>query len=121
MNAMSDKYVSRATAANVTAMFQIGGTIGAVVVGWAMDRTRPARVIGAAYLAGGLCVLAVGAIGVLSPLLTLMVFSTGFFMSGAQTGLNAFAPNCYPTAARATSTSPSSRSTYWGIRAGCVL
>ncbi|KQP49550.1 MFS transporter [Pseudorhodoferax sp. Leaf274] len=102
---MKDAGLTIATAANVTAMFQIGGTIGAVVVGWAMDRVRPARVIGAAYLAGGLCVLAVGAIGVLSPMLTLMVFSTGFFMSGAQTGLNAFAPNCYPTAARATGVS----------------
>ena len=102
---MKDAGLTIATAANVTAMFQLGGTIGAVVVGWAMDRVRPARVIGMAYLAGGLCVLAVGAIGVLSPLLTLMVFSTGFFMSGAQTGLNAFAPNCYPTAARATGVS----------------
>ena len=40
-----------ATAANVTAMFQIGGTIGAVIVGWAMDKARPARVISVAYLA----------------------------------------------------------------------
>ena len=43
------------TAANVTAMFQIGGTIGAVLVGWSMDRARPARVIAAAYLSAGPC------------------------------------------------------------------
>jgi AAHS family 4-hydroxybenzoate transporter-like MFS transporter len=28
------------------AMFQIGGTIGAIIVGWVMDKARPAFVIG---------------------------------------------------------------------------
>jgi AAHS family 4-hydroxybenzoate transporter-like MFS transporter len=94
------------TAANVTAMFQIGGTIGAVLVGWTMDKmARPARVISAAYVGGGLCVLALGSAGALSSTLTLIVFAAGFFMSGAQTGLNAFAPSCYPTAVRATGVS----------------
>ena len=37
--------------------------------------------------------------------LALVVFSAGFCMSGAQTGLNAFAPGCYPTVARATGVS----------------
>ena len=37
-------------------MFQIGGTIGAIIVGWVMDKARPAFVIGAAYLFGGLCI-----------------------------------------------------------------
>lgn len=102
---MKDAGLPITTAANVTAMFQIGGTIGAVLVGWIMDKTRPARVISAAYLAGALCVLALSSAGALSPMLALLVFSVGFCMSGAQTGLNAFAPNCYPTAARATGVS----------------
>ena len=102
---MKDAGLPIATAANVTAMFQIGGTVGAVIVGWAMDRTRPALVIGAAYLGGGLCVLALSQLGVLSPALVALVFSAGFCMSGAQTGLNAFAPGCYPTMARATGVS----------------
>jgi AAHS family 4-hydroxybenzoate transporter-like MFS transporter len=102
---MKDAGLSIATAANVTAMFQIGGTIGAIIVGWAMDRARPALVIGAAYLGGGLCILALSQLGVLSPALAVLVFSAGFCMSGAQTGLNAFAPGCYPTVARATGVS----------------
>lgn len=102
---MKDAGLSIATAANVTAMFQIGGTVGAVVVGWAMDKARPAFVIGAAYLCGGLCVLALSQLGVVSPFLAALVFSVGFCMSGAQTGLNAFAPGCYPTMARATGVS----------------
>src|SRR3954451_21067659 len=47
---MKDAGLPIGTAANVTAMFQIGGTIGAIIVGWAMDRARPAPVIAAAYL-----------------------------------------------------------------------
>ena len=102
---MKDAGLSIATAANVTALFQIGGTVGAVVVGWAMDKARPAFVIGAAYLCGGVCVLALSQLGVMSPALAALVFSVGFCMSGAQTGLNAFAPGCYPTMARATGVS----------------
>jgi MFS family permease len=66
---------------------------------------RPGYVIGAAYLAGGVCIFALSLFGVLSPALTALVFSAGFCMSGAQTGLNAFAPGCYPTVARATGVS----------------
>lgn len=102
---MKDAGLSISTAANVTAMFQIGGTVGAIAVGWTMDRVRPAVVIGAAYLCGGLCVLVLSQMGVLSPGLAALVFSAGFCMSGAQTGLNAYAPGCYPTLARATGVS----------------
>ncbi|CAB3783658.1 4-hydroxybenzoate transporter PcaK [Paraburkholderia caffeinitolerans] len=102
---IKDAGLSVSTAANVTAMFQIGGTIGAIVVGWLMDRTRPAPVIGVAYLGGGLCVAALAWAGALSPSLAALVFAAGFCMSGAQTGLNAYAPGRYPTLARATGVS----------------
>ncbi len=93
------------TAANVTAMFQIGGTVGAILVGFTMDRTQPTRVIAGAYVLGAACIIGLGLGGALSPSLTLLVAAAGFFMSGAQTGLNAFAPSCYPTMARATGVS----------------
>jgi len=102
---MKDTGLSVSTAATVTAMFQIGGTIGAILVGWLMDRTRPTGVISAAYIGGAVCVLALGLVGALSPILAVLVFAAGFFMSGAQTGLNAFAPSRYPTVARATGVS----------------
>lgn len=38
-------------------------------------------------------------------MLAVGVIAAGFFMSGAQTGLNAFAPNYYPTDFRATGVS----------------
>ena len=102
---MRDAGLPITTAANVTALFQIGGTVGAVVVGWAMDKARPALVIGAAYLGGSLFILALSQLGVLSAGLAALVFSAGFCMSGGQTGLNAYAPGCYPTVARATGVS----------------
>ena len=102
---MKDAGLSISTAANVTALFQIGGTIGAVAVGWVMDRARPAHVIAATYFGGALFILGVAWFGIGSPGLAALVFAAGFCMSGAQTGLNAFAPACYPTAARATGVS----------------
>ena len=94
-----------AKAASITAMFQIGGTLGAILVGWAMDHVSPTRVIGVSYAVGAACILALSSAGPLSSSLGLLVAAAGFFMSGAQTGLNAFAPNCYPTLARATGVS----------------
>jgi MFS transporter, AAHS family, 4-hydroxybenzoate transporter len=43
--------------------------------------------------------------GLNSASLVFVVFAVGFCMSGAQTGLNAFAPGCYPTRVRATGVS----------------
>jgi len=102
---MKDAGLTVSAAANITAMFQIGGTIGAIIVGWIMDRARPAPVISAAYLGGAVCVLGLAWIGALSSSLAVLVFAAGFCMSGAQTGLNAFAPGRYPTVARATGVS----------------
>lgn len=92
-------------AAAITGMFQLGGTVGAIVVGFAMDRLDRNAVIGAAYLLGGVFIFALGMGTLQSSLLTVLVTCAGFFMSGAQTGLNALAPSCYPTRARATGVS----------------
>jgi AAHS family 4-hydroxybenzoate transporter-like MFS transporter len=62
-------------------------------------------VIGAAYLAGAVFILGLAWVGALSGWLAALVFAAGFCASGAQTGLNAFAPSCYPTIARATGVS----------------
>jgi AAHS family 4-hydroxybenzoate transporter-like MFS transporter len=92
-------------AAAITGMFQLGGTVGAIVVGFAMDRMDRNAVIGASYLLGGVFIFALGMGTLKSALLPILVTCAGFFMSGAQTGLNALAPTCYPTRARATGVS----------------
>jgi AAHS family 4-hydroxybenzoate transporter-like MFS transporter len=40
---MKDAGLTVTAAANITAMFQTGGTVGAVQVGWVMDKVHPAR------------------------------------------------------------------------------
>jgi len=102
---MKDAGMSIDRAANVTAMFQLGGTAGALLVGWLMDRIDPNRVIAASYVLGALTLIGLGLSGLGSPAIVLLVLSVGFFLSGAQTGLNGFAPGCYPTQARATGVS----------------
>jgi AAHS family 4-hydroxybenzoate transporter-like MFS transporter len=92
-------------AANITAMFQLGGTVGAVLVGWLMDRFAPTKVISFAYAGGAVAVMALGMSGTAHGTLAFWVLLAGFCMSGAQTGLNAYAPSCYPTTSRATGVS----------------
>jgi len=102
---MKDAGMSIDRAANVTAMFQLGGTVGAILVGLAMDRFGANRVIAAAYFLGGSALVFLGIDGLQSAGLAAVVALVGFCMSGGQTGLNAFAPGCYPTLARATGVS----------------
>ncbi|WP_394787121.1 MFS transporter [Rhodoferax sp.] len=102
---MKDAGMSIDRAANVTAMFQLGGTVGALLVGWLMDRMDPNRVIAVAYLLGAAALLAMGLSGLMSASIVALVVAVGFCLSGAQTGLNGFAPGCYPTMARATGVS----------------
>ncbi|WP_020653030.1 MFS transporter [Massilia niastensis] len=92
-------------AANITALFQLGGTVGALVVGYLMDRFTPNKVIASAYIGGAAFILFLSSGTVESSTFAMFVLFAGFCMSGAQTGLNAFAPSCYPTAVRATGVS----------------
>ncbi|MEN7530846.1 MULTISPECIES: aromatic acid/H+ symport family MFS transporter [unclassified Cupriavidus] len=92
-------------AANLTALFQLGGTVGALVVGYCMDRFAPNRVIGVSYVMGAVFILLLASGSVTSSMFAAYVLLAGFCMSGAQTGLNAFAPQCYPTPVRATGVS----------------
>jgi len=102
---MKDAGMSIDRAANVTAMFQLGGTAGALLVGWLMDRLNPNRVIAASYMLGAVALVVLGLSGLASTAIVGLVMAVGFFLSGAQTGLNGFAPGCYPTQARATGVS----------------
>jgi MFS transporter, AAHS family, 4-hydroxybenzoate transporter len=92
-------------AANITALFQLGGTVGALVVGFMMDRWAPSKAIAVAYVGGALFILLLASGSVQSGMFASYVLLAGFCMSGAQTGMNAFAPSCYPTVVRATGVS----------------
>lgn len=89
----------------VTAMFQIGGTVGAIGLGQLMDRFNPQRVLGLAYLLAAFFVALIGSSTASTPLLVLAVFGAGICISGAQVGANALSAGFYPTASRATGVS----------------
>jgi AAHS family 4-hydroxybenzoate transporter-like MFS transporter len=89
----------------ITASFQIGGTAGAITLGWLMDRFTPHRVLGVAYLAAAGFVGAMGAAAATPWLMTLAVFGAGFCVSGGQIGANALTAAFYPTACRTTGVS----------------
>jgi MFS transporter, AAHS family, 4-hydroxybenzoate transporter len=97
--------VSLSTAALVTAMFQVGGTIGAIVLGWLMDRFDPHYVLAASYAAAGVFTAAIGSLTASPWLAAVAVFCAGFCISGSQVGANALSAAFYPTECRATGVS----------------
>jgi len=86
-------------------MFQVGGTLGAIVLGWLMDRLNPCYVLGASYAAAGVFTAAIGSLAATPGLAALAVFFAGFCVSGSQVGANALSAAFYPTDCRATGVS----------------
>jgi AAHS family 4-hydroxybenzoate transporter-like MFS transporter len=102
---ISDAGYSVQEAASISAMFQVGSIPGALIVGFLMDRIESSRVVAAAYFFGAIAIFSLGASILNSGWLLAQVAIAGFFIGGAQTGLNALAPAFYPTQARATGVS----------------
>ncbi|THC45206.1 MFS transporter [Massilia sp. Mn16-1_5] len=106
-----------AKAAMVAAMYQVGGTVGAIVLGWAMDRYNAYKVLGISYLTAILFIALISFQYTDLLILNIAVFGVGFCISGSQIGANALAASFYPTSNRATGVS-------WALgigRCGAIL
>jgi len=90
--------------ANITtAIYQGGGTIGALVLAWICDRVGRAQpVLACAFLGAALCTALIGAAGTTAPALLVSAAGAGFCVVGGQIAANAFTGNYYPAAMRAT-------------------
>jgi AAHS family 4-hydroxybenzoate transporter-like MFS transporter len=98
--------ISLKTAALVTMMFQLGGTVGAIVLGGLMDRAKnPHYVLAAGYTLAGVFVAAIGNLTAAPWLAGAAVFAAGFCVSGSQVGAYALSAAYYPTDCRATGVS----------------
>jgi AAHS family 4-hydroxybenzoate transporter-like MFS transporter len=86
----------------ITTLFQVGGTVGAILIGRFIDRNVSFRVLAAAYFGAAICVFLIGESGSSATWLILTVFAAGFGVIGAQNGANALAAEVYPTEARST-------------------
>lgn len=102
---MRDAGASMEQAAFIGALFQLGGVISSVAVGWAMDRFNPHKVIGIFYCLAGVFAYFVGqSLGTVTLLATL-VLAAGMCVNGAQSAMPSLAARFYPTQGRATGVS----------------
>lgn len=99
---MKDVGIGQERAILITTLFQVGGTLGAVLIGRLVDRNLSFRVLATAYTAAAICVFLIGESGSSSLWLIITVFASGFAVIGAQNGANAMAAEIYPTEARST-------------------
>jgi AAHS family 4-hydroxybenzoate transporter-like MFS transporter len=90
------------TAILSTALLNLGGVIGGVVLGRLIDRRDPYLILSAAYFAAAIFIAVIALAGPNTVLLLAAATACGFGVSGAQIGLNAVTANAYPTAVRST-------------------
>jgi AAHS family 4-hydroxybenzoate transporter-like MFS transporter len=90
------------TAILITSLFQVGGAVGAVVLGRLIDRYRSYRVLAGTYLCASVSVFLIGMAGRSVVALAVAVFAAGFCVVGGQIASNATASAFYPTAIRST-------------------
>jgi AAHS family 4-hydroxybenzoate transporter-like MFS transporter len=81
---------------------QLGGLIGAVVMGPLIDRLGYFRVLVPVFVIAGFAIAAIGEPALSLSLLYLVIFAAGVCIVGAQPALNALASTLYPTEIRAT-------------------
>jgi AAHS family 4-hydroxybenzoate transporter-like MFS transporter len=86
----------------VGTMFQVGGTIGALCLGWFIHRFDFVPVLTACFVAASLSIAGTGQPALSPVLLVLTVVMAGFGIVGGQSGVNALAATYYPTDLRST-------------------
>ena len=99
---LHDSGLELGTAIRITAMFQVGGAVGAFILGRTFDRRKSFGALALAYAGAAVCVFFIGMAGSSLILQALLVFAAGICVVGGQTGSNAMAAESYPTAIRST-------------------
>ena len=102
---MRDSGASIAESARTTALFPLGGGIGAMFCGWLMDRVNPTRVVAIAYFVTALLLVVLSRSTGTVAALMVVTFLAGTAMNGAQTSMNVLAAATYPTKSRASGVS----------------
>jgi AAHS family 4-hydroxybenzoate transporter-like MFS transporter len=99
---INDAGIPVSSAALITAMLQIGGTVGTLVLGRVFDKVSPFRALSVIYFLAAGFIVAVGVAGTSKTALVVTIFGAGFCVIGGQIGANALAAKAYPTSIRAT-------------------
>jgi AAHS family 4-hydroxybenzoate transporter-like MFS transporter len=99
---MNDLGIRVETAILITTLFQIGGAVGAIVLGRIIDRHASFRILAWTYLFAAVSIFLIGQAGATLAFLVVSVFAAGLGIVGGQTSSNALAADFYPTAMRST-------------------
>ena len=99
---ISDANFPVATAIRLTALFQVGGIGGALVLGALLDRWFTFWILAACYLWAAVCVFFIGAASASTALLGLTIASAGLGIIGGQNACHALTAAFYPIAMRST-------------------
>lgn len=89
-------------AAFIGGLFQFGGVLSALFIGWAMDRFNPNRIIAGFYLMAGIFAIIVGQSLSNPTLLAFFILCAGIAVNGAQSSMPVLSARFYPTQCRAT-------------------
>jgi MFS transporter, AAHS family, 4-hydroxybenzoate transporter len=112
--------LSTTSAVLVGTMFQVGGAVGAFVLGWPIRRFGFFAVLTTGFLAAAASIAAIGQ-PVAVAMLFSVVFVAGFGILGGQAALNALAASYYPTEMRASGVGAASGVGRFGSVIGPVL
>ena len=85
----------------IAAIFPFGGVVGAIIMGWYMDKVKPTKVIKYSYLIAVLFFIIAGLVHTHVLLLGITIFLIGALLAGAQSSLLPLAAITYPTSCRA--------------------
>lgn len=83
-------------------LYQFGGVLSAIFIGWIMDRYNPNRIIAFFYLMAGILTFVVGKNLDNLYLFAILVLFAGLCANGAQSAMPSLGARFYPTQSRAT-------------------
>lgn len=86
----------------MTALYLTGNGLGAIFLGFLMDRMNPQYVVAGAFLCAAVCLASFGHLTGIPGLALVALFLTGVGTGGAMTGTSILSTSFYPTATRAT-------------------
>ena len=99
---VKDSGFTTSTAVLVGTMVQVGGTVGAIGLGWFVNRLGFVPVLAGGFAVACVNIALIGQPGLSLTLLFIVVFLAGIGIVGGQAGINALSATFYPTSLRST-------------------
>ncbi|CAB3796249.1 MFS transporter [Pararobbsia alpina] len=102
---VKDNNFTMADAALISAMLQVGGTLGNIIIGWEMDRFGSHKVVSLTLIGAAIFTVALSQFSAGFSLVMVLAFLLGYCINSTNASWTAMAATYYPTEMRATGTS----------------